>query len=103
MPELNDYSLGEVVRVGAETQVVRAIHRSSGARVVVKVPVAEVPSTRVIGRLIHEHGMLVKLAAVPGVAPVRALEQRSSLTALVLEDQGLRSLEEVLVERGRLP
>src|SRR5512139_1263878 len=103
MLALNDYSLGEVVHAGAETQVIRAVHRPTATRVVVKLPVADMPSTRSVGRLLHENEMLVKLASVPGVARARALEQRAGVTALVLEDPGFRSLEQVLAERGRLP
>ncbi|WP_437808760.1 AAA family ATPase [Sorangium sp. So ce1078] len=101
--ELNEYSLAEVVYAGAETQVIRAIHRPSGARVAIKLPVAEMPSARLVGRLIHEHEVLVKLADVPGVARAQALFQRRGVTALVLEDPGFRSLDRILAERGRLP
>ena len=45
---LNYYSQGEVVHAGAETQVVRAIHRPTGARVVVKRPASDMPITRVV-------------------------------------------------------
>jgi signal transduction histidine kinase/ActR/RegA family two-component response regulator/tRNA A-37 threonylcarbamoyl transferase component Bud32 len=103
MPELSDYSLAEVIYAGAETQVIRAVHGPSGARVAVKLPAAELPSARLVGRLIHEHEVLQKLAAVPGVARARALEQRGGVTALVLEDPGFRSLDRVLDERGSLP
>jgi hypothetical protein len=103
MLDLIDYAPEEVLYTGPQTQVIRALHRPSGARAVVKQPVAAAPSARVVGRLIHEHDMLVKLAPVAQVAKVRALEQRGGVTALVLEDPGLRSLDRVLAEQGRLP
>lgn len=103
MCELADYFLGDVVYTGLETRVIRATHRSSGTRAVVKLPVAGAPSARVVGRLLHEHDMLVKLAAAAQVAKVRALTQQGGVTALVLEDPGLRSLDRVLAEKGRLP
>lgn len=99
----NEYSLGEVIYVGAETQVIRAQHRSTGKRVVIKISVADVPSMHVVGRLLHEYSILERLAAVPGVARAHAVEQLRGRTALVLEDPGLRSLERVLAERGKLP
>ncbi len=102
MVELAGYSLQEVAYEGHETRVWRAIHEPSGARVAIKVPVAEVPSPRVLGSLIHEHQVLTQLAAVPGVARARALEQRGGTAALVLEDPGFRSLEHELARRGRL-
>lgn len=76
MLELADYALGEVVYSGPETRVLRAVHRPSGARVAIKLPAADRPSARVLGRLVHEHEMLAKLATVAEVAKVRALEQR---------------------------
>src|SRR5262245_59856312 len=103
MLELNDYSITEVAYSGTETQVLRATHQPSGARAVVKLPAAGVTSARVLGRLFHEYEVLLKLADVPGVARLRALEQRGGLTALVLDDPGFRSLDRVLSEQGRLP
>src|SRR5512132_3290964 len=103
MVELGGYTLQEVAYEGHETRVWRAIHESSGARVAIKVPVAEVPSPRVLGWLIHEHQVLGQLAAVPGVARARALQQSGGTAALVLEDPGFGSLEHQLTRRGRLP
>ncbi|HVK69582.1 MAG TPA: hypothetical protein VM694_34225, partial [Polyangium sp.] len=96
------YELGDIVYEGSETRVHRAVHLSSGAQVVVKVPVAEVPTPRVMGRLVHEHQVLRQLAAVPGVARVQACEQRNGTVALVLENPGFRSVDHVLAKQGRL-
>ena len=103
MVELGGYTPQEVAYEGHETRVWCAIHEGSGARVAIKVPVAEVPSPRVLGSLLHEHQVLGQLAAVPGVARARALEQRGGTAALVLEDPGFPSLERELARRGRLP
>ncbi|MDI1430131.1 AAA family ATPase [Polyangium sorediatum] len=101
--ELTGYEQGDIVYEGSETRVHRAVHRPSGAQVVIKVPVAEVPTPRVMGRLVHEHQVLRQLASVPGVARVQAFEQRNGTVALVLENPGFRSVDQVLAKQGRLP
>ncbi|UQA56772.1 protein kinase domain-containing protein [Polyangium aurulentum] len=101
--ELTEYELGDIAYEGSETRVYRAVHRPSGAQVAIKVPLAEVPNPRVMGRLIHEHQVLQQLAAVPGVARVQAFVQRDGTAALVLENPGYRSLDHVLARQGRLP
>ncbi|WP_437670161.1 AAA family ATPase [Sorangium sp. So ce131] len=101
--ELADYAVGEVVYEGSETRVCRAVHRPSGDRVVLKLPAAAAPSSRVTGRMMHEHHILTQLGAVPGVARARGLLQHGGAVGLVLEDPGFRSLDRLLAERGRLP
>ncbi|WP_437603845.1 AAA family ATPase [Sorangium sp. So ce590] len=98
-----DYVVGEVLHEGAETRVCRAVHRPSGDRVVLKLPAAAASSSRVTGRILHEHHILTLLGAVPGIARARELVQRDGTVALVLEDPGFRSLDRLLAERGRLP
>ncbi|WP_437932341.1 AAA family ATPase [Sorangium sp. So ce291] len=100
---LRDYAVGEVLHEGAETRVCRAVHRPSGDRVVLKLPVEATPSSRVTGRILHEHHILTQLGAVSGIARARALLQQDGTVGLVLEDPGFRSLDRVLAERGRLP
>ncbi|AGP37282.1 AAA family ATPase [Sorangium cellulosum] len=101
--DLRDYAVGEVLHEGTETRVCRAVHRPSGDRVVLKLPAAPEPSSRVTGRLLHEHHILTQLEAVPGVPRARELLQQGGAVGLALEDPGLRSLDRVLAERGRLP
>ena len=103
MAALSDYVLGESLYEAAETQVRRAVHRESGATVALKTPVATMPGARVVGCLAHEYQVLMQLSAVPGVVCARALEQHDGTVALVLEDQGFRSLDWLLAERERLP
>src|SRR5262245_22660331 len=103
MLQLADYTLGETLYEGSKTRVQRAVHKPSGERVVVKQPISDPPLARVVGRLLHEHQILTKLAHVPGVAQPHALEQQGGSAALVLEDASLRSLDRVLAERARLP
>lgn len=103
MMQLPDYVLGEVLYEGPETRVRRAIYLPTGERLVIKLPTSDTPSLRTIGRLIHEHQILSKLAHVAGVSRPHTLEQQSGSVALVLKDAGLRALDRVLTERGRLP
>jgi signal transduction histidine kinase len=103
MALLSDYVPGEVVYSGAETQVRRAVHRSSLDRVAIKMPVAAAPGARVVGGLVHEYSVLTRLSALPGLVRARELLQDEKSAALVLEDPGFRSLNRVLLERGRLP
>lgn len=99
---LQDYTLGETVSEGPETRIRRARHRDAALPLVVKLPVTAAPSLRIVGRLVHEHRMLGKLAHIPDVVRAHDLVQEDGSAALVLEDPGLRSLDRVLAERGRL-
>jgi PAS domain S-box-containing protein len=99
MAALSDYVLGESLDEGPETRLRRAVHRESGARVLLKTPA--IASARVVGCLAHEFQVLVQLSAVPGVVRARALEQVDSGVALVLEDPDCRFLDRVLAQRER--
>ncbi|WP_438025415.1 AAA family ATPase [Sorangium sp. So ce233] len=101
--ELRDYAVGEVMHEGSETRVCRAVHRPSGDRVVLKLPAASAPSSRVAGRMMHEHRILTQLGAVSEIARARELLQQGGTVGLVLEDPGFQSLDRLLAERGRLP
>ena len=103
MAALSDYVLGESLYEGTETRVRRAVHRESGGTVALTMPVAAIPSARVVGVLAHEYQVLMQLSAVPGVVRAHALVQHDGTVALVLEDPGFRSLDRVLAERERLP
>ncbi|WP_437282881.1 AAA family ATPase [Sorangium sp. So ce375] len=100
--DLRDYVVGEVLHEGAETRVCRAVHRPSGDKVVLKLPVAAAPSSRVTGRILHEHHILTQLGGVSGVARARELLLWGGTAALVIEDPCFRSLDLQLAERGRL-
>lgn len=101
--DLRDYAVGEVMHEGSEIRVCRAVHRPSGERVVLKLPVAAAQSSRVAGRILHEYEILTQLRAVPGVARARELLQQGGAVGLVLEDPGFGPLDRLLAERGRLP
>lgn len=103
MMQLQDYAFEETLYEGLETRIQRARHLPSGQRLVLKLPVSDTPSLRTIGRLLHEHRILLKLAGVAGVARARAFERWGASAALVLEDANLHALDKVLAERGRLP
>ena len=95
--------LGDSLYETTETRVHRAVRRESGVRVMLKTPVAALPSARVVGCLAHEYQVLMQLSAVPGVVRAHALEQHDGTVTLVLEDPGFRSLDRVLAQRERLP
>jgi serine/threonine protein kinase len=103
MLRIQDCALGETLHEGPETTVRRVTHGPSGERFIVKMQVRGTPSPRSLGRLIHEHRILVKLAEVPGVIRARALEQESGHAALWLEEPGWRSLDRMIAAQGRLP
>jgi predicted ATPase/tRNA A-37 threonylcarbamoyl transferase component Bud32 len=103
MLQIEGYTLQEVLYEGPDARIQRAVHPTSGERLAIKMPVSDAPSLRILGRLVHEHYILGKLAHVPGVARARALEQEESFSALWMEDLPHRSLDRVLAERGRLP
>ncbi len=103
MLKLRDCTLTETLHEGPATIVRRVTHKASGDSLVVKVSALGSSSQRAVGRLMHEHRMLVKLGDVSGVVRTRGVEHEGAQVALWLEDQGLRSLDRLLAERGRLP
>ena len=103
MLQLLDYTIQETIYEGAETLVRRAIHQPSQDRVVIKLPVADSPNLRTIGRLIHEHQILTRLTHVAGIARPFTLLQQAGNAALVLKSVELPSLSQVLAKCGRLP
>lgn len=64
--------------------------------VAVKATRSEYPTTRELGRLRREFGVLQHIAGVPGVVRAYALEKCGRGLALVMEDLGARSLADVL-------
>jgi len=103
MPHLHDCSLGEILFQAPDLIVRQVKHASSGESYVVKMSVPGVSNQKAIGRLIHEHQVLVKLADVPGVVRTRGIQHDGAQVVLWLEDQGLRSLDRILAERRHLP
>lgn len=103
MVHIQGYIWGETLYQGAETYIRRITPIQSDERLVVKLPTADTPSLRTIGRLVHEYKILSKLAQVAGVARAWRLQQEAGSAALWLQDPGKRSLDRVLSERNRLP
>src|SRR5687767_2311377 len=99
MANANTYTLVDDLSRNTDFHIYRAIHRPTGASVVIKAPQAEVPSERTIGRLAHEYKTLTHLAQVAGVIHAQALERRGASTALIMEDPGWTSLGRVLEKR----
>ena len=77
MRQLLDHSLGEILYEGLETRVQRATNspRGSGWWSSCQLRYAEL---RTLGRLMHEHQILSKLAQVPGVVRSRAQPSRAA-------------------------
>lgn len=103
MTYLIDCTLGETLHESADTIVRRAIHPPTGERLIAKMALGSSDNQRSIGRLIHEHRLLVKLGEVPNVVRARAFEQTGTQAALWLEDQGLPSLDQAVTRRGAAP
>ncbi|HRI63133.1 MAG TPA: protein kinase [Polyangium sp.] len=96
-------TFGETLHESPDTIVRRALHPPTGERLIAKMLVGTSGNQRLIGRLIHEHRLLVKLGNVPGVVRTRAIEQMGTQAVLWLEDQGLPSLDQVIAKRHPLP
>ena len=103
MIRTQDCVLGETLYEGSDTVVRRAIYKPSREHIIVKMPNTKNAAPRVVGRLLHEYRILRRLESASGVVRTRGLEHEDGQTALFLEDQGLRSLDRVLEEEGRLP
>ncbi|HRI63442.1 MAG TPA: AAA family ATPase, partial [Polyangium sp.] len=103
MPQFRDCILGDTLYQSADTIVRRAKHAPSGGSFVIKMSAPGTTNSSVAGRLIHEHRLLEKLAGVPGVMRTHGYEQIGTQVILYLEDQGLASLDHLLIERRQAP
>lgn len=99
---MEQHLVGELIYEGSQTRVHRGIHGPTGEKLVVKLPTSATSRPQTVGRLLHEHQLLNKLAGVSGVVRTRGIQQKDGQTALWLEDPELRSLDRVLAERKRL-
>ncbi|HTN92089.1 MAG TPA: AAA family ATPase, partial [Sorangium sp.] len=95
MPVLSQYVALEVIHEGADTILYRARHRQSDRPVVLKVLRRDHASPRALGRLHHEHEV-ARALDTPAVVKPRAIEALGDQVALVLEDFGGRSLDQLL-------
>ncbi|WP_437522065.1 AAA family ATPase [Sorangium sp. So ce726] len=102
MPESPRYLVVEVLHQGAETILYRARRAEDGRPVVLKVLRRDHASPRALGRLHHEHELASALDTA-AVVKARAIEAFGDQVALVLEDFGGRSLDQLLDGDGPMP
>ncbi|WP_437980226.1 AAA family ATPase [Sorangium sp. So ce117] len=95
MPESPRYLVVGVLHQGAETILYRARRAEDGRPVVLKVLRRDHASPRALGRLHHEHELASALDTT-AVVKARAIEAFGDQVALVLEDFGGRSLDQLL-------
>ena len=103
MLRLHDCLPVETLHQGADTIVRLIKHVPTDDSFVIKMSIPMAHHPRAIGRLIHEHQLLVKLADVPGVVRARGFAHEGGQAALWLEYRSLCSLDRILAKRGRLP
>ncbi|WP_437522044.1 AAA family ATPase [Sorangium sp. So ce726] len=99
MPDSPRYRVLEVLHQGADTILYRARREEDGRPVVLKVLRRDHASPRALGRLQHELEIARALDA-PVVVKAHAIEAFGDRVALVLEDFGGRSLDQLLEGDG---
>ncbi|WP_437313792.1 AAA family ATPase [Sorangium sp. So ce385] len=100
MPQSSRYLVLEVLHTGADTILYRARRAEDGRPVVLKVLRRDHASPQALGRLHHEHEVARGLDA-PVIVKAHAIEAFGDQVALVLEDFGGRSLDQL--QRGPMP
>ncbi|WP_437730725.1 AAA family ATPase [Sorangium sp. So ce1335] len=95
MPGRSTYVDLEVLHEGADTVLYRARQRQDGRPVVLKVLRRDHASPRALRRLRHEHEIAGALDT-PAIVKPHAIEAFGDQVALILEDFGGRSLDELL-------
>ncbi|MGK3960724.1 AAA family ATPase [Sorangium sp. So ce118] len=100
MPAHSRYLVLEVLHTGADTILYRAQREEDGRPVVLKVLRRDHASPRALGRLHHEHEVARALDTSAVVKP-GAIEAFGDQVALVLEDFGGRSLDQL--QGGPMP
>ncbi|WP_437605703.1 AAA family ATPase [Sorangium sp. So ce834] len=94
MPQSSRYLVLEVLHTGADTILYRARRAADGRPVVLKVLRRDHASPHALGRLHHEHEVARGLD-VPVIVKAHAIEAFGDQAALVLEDFGGRSLDQL--------
>ncbi|WP_437807424.1 AAA family ATPase [Sorangium sp. So ce1078] len=100
MPQSSRYLVLEVLHTGADTILYRARRKEDGRPVVLKVLRRDHASPHALGRLHHEHELARRLD-VPVIVKAHAIEAFGDQVALVLEDFGGRSLDQL--QGGPMP
>jgi predicted ATPase/GAF domain-containing protein/anti-anti-sigma regulatory factor/tRNA A-37 threonylcarbamoyl transferase component Bud32 len=96
MIDLPEYTLTETAYEGSETVLYRGRRDAHRAPVAVKVTRNEYPTARELGRLRREFGILEHIGHLPGVVRPIALSKCGRGLALVMEDLGACSLNDLL-------
>ncbi|WP_437964553.1 AAA family ATPase [Sorangium sp. So ce260] len=100
MPHSSRYLVLEVLHTGADTILYRARCKEDGRPVVLKVLRRDHASPHALGRLHHEHEVARRLD-VPVIVKAHGIEAFGDQVALVLEDFGGRSLDQL--QGGPMP
>src|SRR5690349_5460511 len=95
------YQIRETIHQGTKSVVYRALRKSDGRSVILKLPAEERPGRRRVAELKHEHAITAQLP-IAGVSQVLAIEEGGGQIGLVMEDVGGTSLREYLDRRGKL-
>ena len=102
MTRVGRYTLGSTIHAGAKTVVLHAKCEDGHSAVVLKMPRAEIPSTRSIARVHHEYDVLRHLSEAPAVVRALGVETRGGVVALVLEFVPWKPLDQVLAAHKKL-
>ncbi|HAZ46038.1 MAG TPA: hypothetical protein DDW76_06725 [Cyanobacteria bacterium UBA11369] len=93
---LPDYILSECLYEGRDTIIYRVRKKADFSSAIVKKINAEYPTLEEIARLRHEYKILRILEHVPGIIKTYGLENNQNDFALILEDGGGISLQQIL-------
>jgi predicted ATPase/GAF domain-containing protein/tRNA A-37 threonylcarbamoyl transferase component Bud32 len=95
MAEIKGYKILEIIRQGRKTVIYRGESERDKKPIIIKALQAEYPSLRELAQLKHEYKLLKKLN-LPGVSQPIAIEKYNHGLALILEDFGGESLQQLL-------
>ncbi|NUQ75003.1 MAG: AAA family ATPase [Polyangiaceae bacterium] len=101
MKSLHEYTLTERIHEGAGADIYVGYRSSDHAPVTVKVLRSELPSSRDVAKLRHEHAITKELEG-PNIPKTYGLEKLGGRVALIMENLGGQPLSDVL-RAGRLP
>src|SRR2546426_4867997 len=87
MHQFEGYQITETIHQGGKSLVYRAVRKSDGRSVILKLPAEERPGRRRVAELRHEHAITAQLP-LAGVAQVLSIEEAGGRIGLVMEDVG---------------
>ena len=98
MKEIRGYKILEIIQQGRKTAIYRGEREKDKKPIIIKVLHAEYPSLKELTQIKHEYELLRKLS-LSGVSRPIGLEKYHNGLALILEDFGGESLQQVLKNR----